>query len=225
MNCTAWPLLIVFRIVKVMKVLIADDHSVLREGVKRIVSQLPDVSNIEEACNGGEALSRLEAEAYDLMVLDITMPDMNGLDVLKYVRDKGIPTRTIILSLHPEDEYASRSFKLGAVGYIAKSSTYSEITEAIKKVAAGGRYVSPDFAEKLAFDSNTSMLPHERLSDREFQVMLLLAKGGSVSQIADQTMISDKTVSTYRSRIMQKMGLKRNAEITMYAVRNNLLVS
>lgn len=208
-----------------MKVLIADDHSVLREGVKRIVSKLPDVSDIDEASNGEEALSRLEAESYDFLVLDITMPDLNGLDVLKYIKDKGIQTRTIVLSLHPEDEYASRSFKMGAVGYISKSSTYSEITEAISKVASGGRYVSPGFAEKLAFDNNSGLLPHERLSDREFQVMLLLAKGGSVSQIADQTLISDKTVSTYRSRIMQKMGMKRNAEITMYAVRNNLLVS
>ena len=208
-----------------MKVLIADDHSVLREGVKRIISQFPDVSKIDEASNGEEALSKVEAETYDLLVLDITMPDISGLDVLKHIRDKGVPTRTIILSLHPEDEYASRSFKLGAVGYIAKSSTYTEITEAIRKVAEGGRYVSPHYAEKLAFESNASLLPHERLSDREFQVMLLLAKGGSVSQIADQTLISDKTVSTYRSRIMQKMGMKRNAEITMYAVRNNLLVS
>lgn len=215
----------IFSIVKVMKVLIADDHSVLREGVKRIVSKLPDVSDIDEASNGEEALSRLEAETYDFLVLDITMPDLNGLDVLKYIKDKGLQTRTIVLSLHPEDEYASRSFKMGAVGYISKSSTYSEITEAISKVASGGRYVSPGFAEKLAFDNNSGLLPHERLSDREFQVMLLLAKGGSVSQIADQTLISDKTVSTYRSRIMQKMGMKRNAEITMYAVRNNLLVS
>ncbi len=206
-----------------MKILIADDHSLLREGLKTIVNGIPSVTAIDEAVDGREALTKIRENNYDLLILDISMPKLSGLDVLQSMKDSGIEYRSLILSLHPEDVYASRAFKLGSVGYISKSASFDEIRIALQKVTAGGRYVSAGLAEQLAFNETENLLPHETLSDREFQVMILLAKGKGLSDIANQICISDKTVSTYRTRVMKKMNMESNAELTIYAMKNKLI--
>ncbi len=208
-----------------MKILIADDHAIVREGVKQIVRMLPEVKLIDEASDGKEALAKLIKTAYDLAILDISMPGMTGLDLLQHLRNIHIETRVLILSFHPQEQYAVRAFKLGASGYLSKDSAYEELAMAIRKIAAGGKYVSAALAEKLFFNevSSTAQQLHESLSEREFQVMIMLAKGKSVTEIATELFISDKTVATYRSRIMEKMQMKKNAELTMFALRNNLI--
>jgi DNA-binding NarL/FixJ family response regulator len=208
-----------------MKILIADDHSIVREGLKQYVKTLDEVKLIDEAVNGIEAWTKIKDGGYDLVILDVSMPGMSGLDVLQKIKEKNLQTRVLILSVHPQEQYAIHAFKLGASGYLSKDSAFEELTLAIKKIASGGRYVASVFAEKLAFndiDSDTHTL-HEKLSEREFQVMLMLAKGKSVTEISKEIFISGKTVSTYRTRILEKMGMKKNAELTMYAIKNNLI--
>jgi len=208
-----------------MKILIADDHAIVREGVKLIVKTLPEVKVIDEASDGKEALAMLIKNNYDLAILDISMPEITGLDLLQQLKFHEIPTRILILSFHPQEQYAIRAFKLGASGYLSKDSAFEEMAKAIRKIAAGGRYVSAAFAEKLLFNevSSTNQQLHESLSDREFQVMIMLAKGKSVTEIASEIFISDKTVATYRARIMEKMNMKKNAELTIYAIRSKLI--
>ena len=208
-----------------MKILIADDHAIVREGVKQIVKTLPEVKQIDEVADGKEALSKLTKTHYDLAILDISMPEMSGLDVLQHLKNNNVQTRVLILSFHPQEQYAVRAFKLGASGYLSKDSAFEELANAIRKIAAGGKYVSVAFAEKLLFNevSSTNQQLHESLSEREFQVMIMLAKGRSVTEIASEIFISDKTVATYRTRIMEKMNMKKNAELTIYALRNKLI--
>jgi DNA-binding NarL/FixJ family response regulator len=208
-----------------MKVLIADDHSIVREGLKQYVMTLDEVKSIDEAVNGNEAWAKIKAGNYDLVILDVAMPGMSGLDVLQKIKSRNIKTSVLILSVYPQEQFAIRAFKLGASGYISKDCAFEELILAIKKITAGGRYIASAFAEKLAlngFDSPSRML-HEQLSGRELQVMLMLAKGESVVEIAKEIFISDKTVSTYRTRILEKMGMKKNAELTMYAIKNNMI--
>jgi DNA-binding NarL/FixJ family response regulator len=208
-----------------MKILIADDHSVVREGLKQYVKTLDEVKLIDEAVDGNEAWTKIKDGRYDLVILDVSMPGMSGLDVLRKIKEKNLQTRVLILSVHPQEQYAIQAFKMGASGYLSKDSAFEELTLAIKKIASGGRYIASAFAEKLAFngyDSDTRKL-HEKLSEREFQVMVMLAKGKSVTEIAKEIFISDKTVSTYRVRLLEKMGMKKNAELTMYAIKNNLI--
>jgi DNA-binding NarL/FixJ family response regulator len=208
-----------------MKILIADDHAIVREGVKQIVKTLPEVKQIDEVADGKEALSKLSKTHYDLAILDISMPEISGLDLLQHMKNNNIQTRVLILSFHPQEQYAVRAFKLGASGYLSKDSAFEELANAIRKIAAGGKYVSVAFAEKLLFNevSSTNQQLHESLSEREFQVMIMLAKGESVTEIAGEIFISDKTVATYRTRIMEKMNMKKNAELTIYAIRNKLI--
>jgi DNA-binding NarL/FixJ family response regulator len=208
-----------------MKILIADDHAIVREGVKLIVKTLPEVKQIDEASDGREALTKMMKNQYDLAILDISMPEITGLDLLQQLKLHNIPTRILMLSFHPQEQYAVRAFKLGASGYLSKDSAFDELALAIRKIAAGGKYVSAAFAEKLLFNevSSTDQQLHESLSEREFQVMIMLAKGKSVTEIAAEIFISDKTVATYRSRIMEKMQMKKNAEVTIYALRNKLI--
>ena len=204
-----------------MKILIADDHSIVREGLKQYVKTLDEVKLIDEAVDGHEAWIKIKDGNYDLVILDVSMPGMSGLDVLRNIKEKNLQTRVLIFSVHPQEQYAIHAFKMGA----SEDSTFEELTLAIKKIASGGRYISSVFAEKLAFngyDSDTRAL-HEKLSEREFQVMVMLAKGKSVTEISKEIFISDKTVSTYRARILEKMGMKKNAELTIYAIRNNLI--
>jgi len=208
-----------------MKVLIADDHSIVREGLKKIVSAFEGINHLEEASSGDEAWIKIKAGNFDLAILDISMPGMNGLDLLKTIRDRNLKINVLILSVYPQEQYAIRAFHLGASGYLSKDTAYEELALAIKKIASGGRYVTASLAEKLAFNgfgSDTGRL-HEKLSDREFQVMIMLAKGKSITEIAKEISISDKTVSTYRTRILEKMGFKKNAELTIYAIINNLI--
>jgi two-component system, NarL family, invasion response regulator UvrY len=208
-----------------MKILIADDHSVVREGLKQYVKTLDEVKLIDEAVDGNEAWTKIKEGDYDLVILDVSMPGLSGLDVLQKIKGKNLKTPVLILSVHPQEQYAIHALKMGASGYISKDSAFEELTLAIKKIASGGRYIGSAFAEKLAFngfDSVSSKL-HEKLSEREFQVMVMLAKGKSVTEISKEIFISDKTVSTYRTRILEKMGMKKNAELTMYAIKNNLI--
>ncbi len=208
-----------------MKILIADDHAIVREGVKQIVRTLPEVSQIDEACDGQEALTKMTKVEYDLVILDISMPEISGLDLLQRLKNRGNKARVLMLSFYPQEQYAVRAFKLGASGYLSKDSAFEELTMAIRKIAAGGKYVSAAFAEKLLFEEinpNLNTL-HESLSEREFQVMIMLAKGISVTEIAAAIFLSDKTVATYRARIMEKMQLKKNADLTIYALRNKLI--
>lgn len=206
-----------------MKVLLADDHSVLREGVKSVLNGFSEIATIDEAPTGQKALSMARKQHYDLIFLDISFPDINGLEVLQRMKNAGLNCRIAILSLHSEEQYASRAFKMGAVGYISKNSSFEELKIAITKLLNGGKYVSPNYAEALAFSDDATSLPHDKLSDRELQVMLMIAKGASLSDIAEKLCIADKTVSTYRTRIMEKMVFNSNAELTIYAIKNGLI--
>jgi two-component system, NarL family, invasion response regulator UvrY len=208
-----------------MKILIADDHAIVREGLKQYVRTLDNVTLIDEAVNGIEVWEKIKRVNYDLLILDVSMPGMTGMEILKKMKENKMKTPVLILSIHPQEQYAIHAFRLGASGYLSKESAYDELISAVKKIASGGRYVSLAFAEKLAFngiDSKEGSL-HQKLSEREFQVMLMLAEGKSVKEISKKLFISDKTVSTYRARILEKMGLKKNAELTIYAIKKNLI--
>ncbi|MFZ4522959.1 MAG: response regulator [Bacteroidales bacterium] len=208
-----------------MKILIADDHAIVREGVKQILKTLPEVCNIDEVAEGTEALMMINKVDYDLVILDISMPGMSGLDILQHLNHRKSDTRVLMLSFHPQEQYAIRAFKLGASGYLSKDSAFEELALAIRKIASGGKYISSVFAEKRFFTDpgKKEGNSHDVLSEREFQVMIMLAKGKTVLEIANEIFISDKTVSTYRSRIMEKMGMKKNADLTVYAMKNNLI--
>jgi DNA-binding NarL/FixJ family response regulator len=208
-----------------MKILIADDHSIVREGLKQYVKTLDEVKLIDEAVDGEEAWTKIKEGDYDLVILDVSMPGMSGLDVLRKMKERNLKTPVLMLSVHPQEQYAIHAIKMGASGYISKDSAFEELTFAIKKIASGGRYIATAFAEKLAFNGSDpdTRRYHEKLSQREFQVMIMLAKGKSVTEISNEIFISGKTVSTYRARILEKMGMKKNAELTMYAIKNNLI--
>jgi len=208
-----------------MKVLIADDHAIVRGGLKQILLKMDEVSTVDETGDGHKTLAKIEENKYDIVILDISMPGMSGLDILKTMKDRNETANVLILSIHPQDQYAIRAIHLGASGYLCKDSIYEEIQDAIKKIAAGGKYISSTLVENIVFTKNldANKLPHEKLSEREFQVMCMLAQGSSVKEIAAELSISDKTVSTFRSRILEKMGMKKNADLTLYAIRNDLI--
>jgi two-component system invasion response regulator UvrY len=208
-----------------IRALIADDHAVVRQGLKQILGDTPEMLVAGEATTGQEVLDKVRAEAWDVVILDISMPDRSGLDVLKQLKSERPKLPVLVLSMHSEDQYAMRVLKAGASGYLTKDSAPDELVKAIRKVVSGGRYVSSFLAEKLAFEIGTdsSRLPHETLSDREFQVLRLIAAGKSVTEIAAELSLSVKTVSTYRTRMLQKMNLGTNAELIYYAIRNHLI--
>lgn len=208
-----------------MKILIADDHEVVREGLKQIVRRLNAFSDVDEASTGTDTLSRIETNEYDLVIMDISMPGKTGLDILQTLKDRQRNVPILVLSIHAEEQYAIRVLKLGAAGYICKSSVYKELAAAINTILAGGRYISPSLADTLLFNKkdNINALPHERLSAREFQIMCMIARGKSVNEIASELFISNKTVSTHRTRLLGKMGMDKNAELTNYALKNNLI--
>src|SRR6266511_17316 len=208
-----------------MKILITDDHAVVRKGLRQILADEFKKAAFAEAGNASEALDRIRKEAWDVVVLDITMPGRSGLEALKEIREARPKLPVLVLSMHPEDQFAVRVLKSGAAGYMTKESAPEELVGAVKKVLAGGRYVSPALAEKMAsyLAIDTPNPPHERLSDREFVVLRMIASGKTVSQIARELSLSVKTVSTYRTRILEKMAMTSNAELTHYAIKNQLV--
>jgi two-component system, NarL family, invasion response regulator UvrY len=209
----------------VIRVLIADDHAVVRQGLKQILGDTPEMVVAGEASTGQGVLDKLRAETWDVVVLDISMPDGSGLDVLKALKAEQPRLPVLVLSMYSEDQYAMRVLKAGAAGYLTKDSAADELVKAIRKVVSGGRYVSPLLAEKLAFEigADSGKAPHELLSDREFQVLRLIAAGKSVKEIAAELSLSVKTVSTYRVRLLEKMNLGTNAELIHYAIQNHLI--
>jgi DNA-binding NarL/FixJ family response regulator len=208
-----------------MKILITDDHAVVRQGLKQILLEEFTRAEFGEATNAQEAIERVWKENWDVVVLDITMPGRSGLEVLKEIKKSRPKLPVLVLSMHPEDQFAVRILKIGASGYMTKESAPNELVGAVRKVMAGGRYVSPSLAEKmasyLAVDVHTP--PHERLSDREFLVLRLIASGKTPTVIAKELALSVKTISTYRMRILEKMNMSNNAELTHYAIQNQLV--
>ncbi len=207
-----------------INVIIADDHPVVRRGLKQVLEESADILMAAETGSGEELLKAVRERDFDVALLDITMPGKGGLETLKLLKALKPELPVLMLSVHSEDQFALRSIKAGAAGYLTKESAPAELVKAIRQVVGGRSYISPAFAEKLAngLRRDVHRLPHERLSDREVQVLCMLAAGKTVSGIAAELYISVKTVSTYRCRLLEKMGLTTNAELIAYAIRNNL---
>lgn len=208
-----------------IRVIIADDHAVVRAGVRQILSDVPDIIVAEEANNGHDAIEKVRKTGCDVLLLDISLPVMSGLEVLKEIKKEMPRLPVLLLTMYPEEQYAIRAVRAGAAGYLTKGSVADELVKAIRKVYSRGKYITASLAERLAnkIASNDETLLHERLSDREYQVMLMIAGGKTATEIAGELSLSVKTISTYRSRILEKMNFKNNAEITHYAIKNNLL--
>lgn len=208
-----------------IKVLIADDHPVVRRGLSQILTEAPDMVAAGEASTGREVLQAVRENDYDVVLLDIALPDISGLEVLKQLRIVKPELRVLILSMYPEKQYAVRTLKAGAAGYLTKESAPEELVAAIRKVSRGGKYITPSLAEKLAarLSDEAEKEPYETLSDREYQVMCLLASGKTITEIATELSLGVTTVSTYRARLLEKLGLKTTAEIVRYALERGLV--
>lgn len=208
-----------------MKILIADDHPIIRTGIKKILGESSCGFEIDEASSGEEILEKFSRNRYELVLLDISLPDMNGLDVLKIIKTQKPSIPVLVLSVHPVEQYAIRALRAGASGYITKASATQELMRAIEKVAQGGKYITPAVSEKLLeqLDQSSPDPIHSNLSDRELEIMLQIASGKKLKEIAESLCISRKTVSTYRARIMRKMNVKSNAELTCYVMAQGLM--
>ena len=208
-----------------IKILIADDHPVVRKGLKEIIEVTPDMMVGDEASNGRETLEKVRKSDFDVVLLDISMPGRSGLDILKELKSEKPELSVLILSMHPEEQYAVRVLKAGASGYLTKESAPDELIAAIKKASIGRKYVSSSLAEKLAsyLEIDDERPLHETLSDREYEVMRMIASGKTPTEIAGKLFLSIKTISTYRSRILEKMRMKSNAELIHYALKNRLV--
>lgn len=207
-----------------MDVLIADDHQLIREGIKYMLSEAPEIGTIGEAKNAAEIFEQIETRPWDVLVLDINLPGRSGLDVLKELRAKHPRLPVLILSMYPEDQFAVRVIKAGAAGYLTKSSAAKELVDALRKIASGGKYINAAVAEKLAeaVDDGIVSTPHERLSDREFEIFKLIGSGKTVGEIAELLNRSVKTISTHRTHILEKMNLHNNADIMQYVFEHKL---
>lgn len=207
------------------RILIIDDHEVVRDGVKRIFDEQSGAVVFGEASTGREALQLAREEDWDLAVLDLSLGNQSGLELLKELKQVRPRLPVLILSMHSEEQYARRAFKAGASGYVTKGSSRAELAKAVNKVVTGGTYITSALAERLVFDlgRGSDLQPHETLSDREFEVMRLIASGKTVTEIAALLSLSDKTISTYRARLLEKTGMKTNAELTRYAIQNRLV--
>jgi two-component system invasion response regulator UvrY len=208
-----------------IKILIADDHAIFREGLKHILAECADVNVAGEASNGQEVLEKIWKDKYDIVLLDISMPGMSGLEVLKQVKMEKPKLPVLVLSMHPEEQYAVRVLRAGASGYLTKESAPDELITAVRKISKGRKYITSSLAERLAFEMeiDSEKPVHEILSDREYQVLRMIAAGKTIKQIAENLSLSIKTVSTYRTRIMDKMKMKTNAELMHYAINHQLL--
>ncbi len=210
-----------------INILIADDHAVVRKGIKQILSDESDMQVLGEASNSEEIISQLDAEQWNLIILDITMPGKSGLDSIIEIKQKKPDIKILILSMHPEEEIAISAIKSGADGYLNKESVPGELLRAVRKVISGGKYISSTLAESMimSLQSDPTKKPHESLSEREFQVLCMLASGSTLTEIAGKLDLSIKTISTYRTRILEKLQLKSNVDITHYAIKNKLVLS
>ena len=208
-----------------IRVTIADDHAVVRRGLSDILRQSGDIDVIAEAEDGDALLAALRQREPDVAVMDLRMPGPSGLDLVKHLRAEFPDLHLLVLSAHPEDQYAVRVVRAGAAGYLTKESAEAELVSAVRRVAGGKKYLTPGMAEALLaqLDSDPNEAPHAQLSDREFQVMRLIASGLPVSKVAEELSLSVKTISTYRTRLLQKMGMANNAEITRYALEQGLV--
>lgn len=207
------------------RILVADDHAVVRRGLIEILRDTVPRAAFGEADTGGRAVELARAEKWDLAILDISLPDQSGLEVLKQIRAFAPRLPVLVLSMHAEEQFALRTLRAGAAGYVTKKTAPQEIGEAVKRVLAGRRYITPSLAERMAIEmtERSEKSPHERLSDREYQVFRRLALGKTVKEIAAELHVSMQTVSTHRARILAKMGFRSNADLTEYAIRDHLL--
>lgn len=208
-----------------IRVLLADDHAIVRAGLKELLSGMPDITVAGEAMNGPDVIAQVRSQEFDIAILDMSMPGRGGIELIKQVKAERPKLRILILSMHGEQQYAVRAVKAGASGYLTKDSAAEQLVAAIRRIAAGGAYVTPETAERLVLESGAggNVAPHSLLSDREFQVFQLIARGSSISEIAQQLSLSVKTVSTHKTRLMEKMRLANQAELIRYAIDNNLI--
>ena len=209
-----------------MRILIVDDHAIVRRGLRELLSDEFHGAAFGEASDAQQALEQLRKKEWDVALLDIALPGKSGLDLLKELKTGWPKLPVLILSAHPEDQFAVRVLKAGAGGYLTKESAPEELAKAIRKIMAGGRYVSPALAEKLALGvkKDLTCMPHETLSDREYEVMSRIASGKTVTEIGEELSLSPKTISTYRSRVLLKLSVKNSAAIVQYAIRNGLVI-
>jgi len=209
-----------------MRILIVDDHAIVRRGLRELLSDEFHGAAFGEASDARQALEQLRKKEWDVALLDIALPGKSGLDLLKELKTEWPKLPVLILSAHPEDQFAVRALKAGAGGYMTKESAPEELAKALRKIMAGGRYVSPALAEMLALGvtKDLTLTPHETLSDREYEVMSRIASGKTVTEIAEELSLSPKTISTYRTRVLEKLGLKNSAAIVQYVIRNGLVI-
>jgi DNA-binding NarL/FixJ family response regulator len=208
-----------------IKLLVVDDHPVVRQGIRQMLAETTDIVIGDEAVNGNEALARARGEDWNVILLDLSMPGSDGLELVKQLRSERPQTAILVLSMHPEDQFALRAIRAGASGYLTKNSAPTELVTAIRQVGGGAHYLSPWLAERLAREiSGGPTKPiHEQLSDREYQIMLKIASGKTVKEIAAELLLSPKTIGTYRFRLTRKMQLTTDADLTAYVFRNHLL--
>lgn len=208
-----------------LNIIIVDDHPVVQKGLKEIIEEHFDNVTIDISSKGYDLLNKINNNDYDIVLLDISLPDINGLEVLREIKKKKRKIFVLVLSMYPEEQYAARALKAGANGYLTKKSASDELVLAIKKILSGRKYISPAFAEKmiLGFESDTQTPPHENLSDRELQVLCMIGKGKAVKEIAGELFLSSNTVRTYRTRILEKINVKGTSELIRYAITHNLM--
>ena len=208
-----------------IRVLIVDDHAIVRRGLKQILAETRDIEVAGEAGTGFQAIKIARQDAFDVVLLDISLPDKNGIEVLKQIKKERPKLAVLMLSMHAEHEFAVRALKAGAAGYLTKQSAPALLVTAIRHVAAGKKYVSPVLAQELAnsLGVDTDRPPHETLSDREFQTMCMIASGKTLSGIAAELRLSPKTISVYRARLLEKLQLRNNSDVTRYAIKNQLV--
>jgi two-component system, NarL family, invasion response regulator UvrY len=209
----------------VIEILIVDDHRLVREGLKKILAETPNISVADEASGGLEALRKVRQRDFDVIILDISMPGKSGIEVLEELKKEKPKSHILILSMHPEEQYAVRALKAGAAGYLTKESASNELIDAIHRISAGKKFITASLAENLAvaLEADAPKAPHELLSNREFQILCMIARGKSIKDIASELFLSVKTVSTYRTRILDKMRMKNTSELIYYAIKNGLI--